>query len=159
MELNDTYPWRMANHLVLGFVVTCALVSVIPARPLWFGVLPSRQVELALSVLAGCCIHFLTKRYVRAIADYEPQTSIQAKRANEQIKFSANFGNTIAAAWISIMALSQLIKPEPPRYDAIALAIVISGLIHAGSRNMVALIKDENIPDTERTPQWTADGR
>jgi hypothetical protein len=119
---------------------------MVPSQPLWFGVVSDRYVQLLLSVIAGVSIQLLTKRYVQAILDYEPQTQIQAKRANEQIKFSANFGNTVSAAWVSIVALSQLIKPGVPDYPSIALGVLVAGLVHAGSRNMVALIKDENIP-------------
>jgi hypothetical protein len=145
MELSESPAWRMANVLVLAFVIACAVVSIVPSRNVWFGLVSDQVVQLLLSIWAGYCIHELTKRYVKAIRDYNPHTQIQAKRANEQIRFSANFGNTISAAWISIMALSQLIKPGEPSYAMIAFAVAIAGFIHVGSRNMVALIKDENI--------------
>ncbi|MBC8020358.1 MAG: hypothetical protein H7X78_03990 [Methyloceanibacter sp.] len=145
MELSDYHPWRMANHWALLFVVICGIAANIERQAVWFGFLPDRWMQTILSVGAGAAIFMLTKRYVRAIASYTPTTSLEAKRANEQIKLTANFSNTIAAAWIAVVALAQLIKPEGPNYYIITLAVVIAGFIHGGARNMVGLIKDEAV--------------
>jgi len=93
MELSESHPWRMANLLVLVFVLSCGIVSLTPSRSLWLGFISDRVVQLSLSVASGIAIHNITKRFVAAIRDYEPKTQIQAKRANEQIKLSASFGN------------------------------------------------------------------
>jgi hypothetical protein len=142
MEMNNTPKWRLVNLTATLFVVMCTLVSTIPARPLWFGFVTDQNMQTALSVLAGIAIYRLTKGYVAAIESYTPSTPLQAKRANEQIKLTANFANTIAAAWIGVVALSQLIKKEPD-FFVISITVMISGFIHGGARNMVGLVKDE----------------
>lgn len=145
MELRDTYAWRIANLYVMAFILLCVLICLFPSRPVWFGLITAKQMQLLLGVAAGVAVNLLTKKYVKAIETYNPNTQIQAKRANEQIKFTANFGNTIATAWISIMVLGQIIKSDKVNYYDAVFAIMVSIMIHAGSRNMVALIKDENI--------------
>jgi hypothetical protein len=150
MELVDFRPWRRANHYLILFMVLCGLSGVVEHRPVWFGVLPDRWLQMILSIVAGIVVFRLTKNYTAAIAAYEPSTPLQARRANEQIKLTANFSNTIAAAWIAVVALSQLTKADGPNYYIITLAVMIAGFIHGGGRNIVGLIKDEAIPEPAR---------
>jgi hypothetical protein len=143
-EMNRSYAWRLANAHVWLFLIVCALLTAIPARPVWYGAVTDRSVRLMLSAIGGIWVYRLTMSYVSAIAAYKPTTALQAKRANEQIKLTANFANTVSAAWISVIALSELIKSTPD-YSGIAVAVIIAGMVHGGARNMVGLIKDEAI--------------
>lgn len=145
MELAESQEWRLANAKVALFLAAGVILTQIPARDVWFGIITDEKVRLLLSVIIGVAVFQLTKGYVSAINAYTPATAIHAKRANEQIKLTANFGNAIATAVISVAALTQMIKPDP-NYYLIAMPALIAALIHAGSRNMVANIKDESVP-------------
>jgi hypothetical protein len=147
MELRDFPTWRMANLWVILFLVVAAVVSFIPARPIWFGLVTDRAVNLILSVAAGVCINQIAKNYVAAFAAYDPANPLQAKRANEQIKLSATFANSVSTAVVAVLVLSQLVKNDPPDYFRIITGIAIAGLVHVGGRNLVALLKPEKTED------------
>ena len=132
----------MANIWVLAFVVACALISMIPQRSAWFGI-PNATVQLSLIVAGTILLDRLRKRYVAAIAAYEPQTPLQAKRANEQIKLTATFGNTVAAACVAVAFLGRIVTdPNAQPYNLIT-ALIWAGLIHITAREIVGQIKDE----------------
>lgn len=147
MELNDSIKWRIANLYVLAFIVTGLVLSIIPARPLWFGFVTDRAMNGFLSVLSGAAIHYITKALVQAFAEYTPATPLQARRANEQIKLMATFSNAIAVAVIAILAIGQLVRDAGPDYFKLSMGVMISVMIHAGGRNLVALLKAEKADD------------
>jgi hypothetical protein len=100
--------WRLAGLLLLAF-----LASRIPIQPLYFGLLPLVNAQAALAyVITGLLMG--TLRFTASEIDrYELENPLAAKRVNEQIKLMATLCNTLAAAVVSIVALSEL--PEVTR--------------------------------------------
>lgn len=147
MELRDYMKWRLANLYAVAFVVVAGVISLIPARPIWFGVIPNHVVQLCLTVAAGVAVQLVTKKFVRAFEDFQPETPLQAKRANEQIKLMASFANAIATAVVAVIVISQSIKDIPPANITIFTGCIIAGMIHVGGRNLVSLLKPERPED------------
>lgn len=92
-------------------------------------------------------VQILTRKFVHAFDRYDPETPLQAKRANEQIKITAAFANAVATAIVAVQVLSQAIKETPPTPFHIITGIVIAGMVHVGGRNLVALLKPEKSDD------------
>ncbi len=141
MELGATHKWRMANGYIALFGVVCAGLHTIPGRP---------ELELPLVVAGSIAAHQISQRFIGAIADYEPQTELEAKRANEQIRLTATFANLVAVASISVLVFSRLLMPNVSgTLISVPVVIIMAGFAHYVARKVVSLIKDEsNLPIT-----------
>ena len=149
VDLSRFAPWRRANYGVALFILVGGLFSTTQIRELLIVIVGREYFIYLLAVASGLMLLYIAKSYQIAIDRYTPVTQLQAKRANEQIKLTAGFANTIAAACVSVMALTELLK-EPPQYIHITIAVAIAAIVHDGARKMVGLLKDESVFDRGR---------
>lgn len=148
MELARFGPWKAANFKVALFIVICVALSIAPYRDRWFGIDSESLFLYVIAPMIALVLIHISKAYEISIDRFVPSSSLEAKRANEQIKLMAAFANTIAAACVSVMALTELLK-ETPQYSYIAAAFCVSAIVHGGARRMVGLLKDENVDGAE----------
>ena len=75
---------------------------------------------------------------------FKPDSALEAKRLNEQIKLMATMLNTVAAASVSVLAISEIAKqPQNPNMLLITLAIGLGLWVHMGARGLLLHLKDD----------------
>ncbi|WP_198353576.1 hypothetical protein [Sphingomonas sp. MA1305] len=81
----------------------------------------------------------------RVIDNYSPIDALDAKRLNEQVKLLATMMNTVAAASVSVLAISEIAKnPTRPNMLVIAISIGFALWVNMGARGLLLHLKDEN---------------
>lgn len=92
---------------------------------------------------------------IQALLDkFQPENSLEAKRFNEQVKLLATMLNTVAAAAVSVLAISEIAKhPAEPDMLLIVFAIGAGLWVHMGARGLLLHLKDESASAYERSDQ------
>ncbi len=75
---------------------------------------------------------------------FTPDSVLEAKKLNEQIKLMATMLNTVAAASVSVLAIAEIAKqPKNPNMLMIAGAIGLGMWVHMGARGLLLHLKDD----------------
>ncbi len=136
--------WSGPNCWIAAILLLAALSTNIPLKAKYFGLLDRTQLFCGLSYLAALLTRRVAASFASAVEGFEPATSVEAKRANEQIKLTATLINGAAGAAVSIFALAELIQPHPSYLQIIA-AVGAAVWVHSGARSLIGLLKDEVI--------------
>ncbi len=98
------------------------------------------------------CFAVLTSKIADAfkwvIEEFQPRLQVEAKRANEQIKATATLINAAAGGTLTALVIARIAADKEPNYPELVLAVGFALWMHAKSRAVLGLLKDENLPSS-----------
>lgn len=134
--------WRLPNWLTFIFFGLVLAALQIDPKQVYFSYMSGTFVAALTASFFGQAIRWITNVYVAQIVEFEPKTTLDAKRANEQIKSLATAINGIAAAGAMAVAVKQLTQIDPD-YTLIVIATGLAFWVHTGARSLLGRLKDE----------------
>lgn len=114
-----------------------------PGNPMRDFLLDQRYVGAFMGGVSAL-VRITTRFYANRIEDFVPNTALEAKRANEQIKSLSTAINALAGSIAAGVTLKQFWEAKPD-YLLIILSVGFAVWIHTGARHLLGLLKDESI--------------
>jgi len=135
--------WRAPNRWTFAMFTAALIVAELISRrpPEEFF---SSPVAGFLIGSASSLVRALTRLYSAKIEEFVPRTSLEAMRANEQVRSLATAINALAAGGAVAVVVHQMSSSNPDAVIVIA-AVGFAVWIHTGARNLLGFLKDQNI--------------
>jgi len=136
--------WRGPNWATAGFFLLCLISVQIPFQKVYFGIVPHEVVLVLVTTYLAMIFNRTVDFYARRINVFRPQTVLEAKRANEQIKSLASAINALSGGSVIAVAVRQLTQAQPD-YSLIVATTAAGVWAHSLGRSLLGMLKDENV--------------
>jgi hypothetical protein len=135
--------WRRAHVWTSIYLTACLAISITPTPEVgWL------NPDLIRSVIIGVFANLgrlVLAVYRECINKFEPQTKLEAKIANEQIKIIANFANSCAIAFFAVVVLGSYFGDRPHAQFLVIVGAIVIFVMNGSARGILAQLKDEDM--------------
>ena len=125
-------------------LLSVALAAQYVSPPTWWPGGP-KGAEAAVIIFVTIGIVGVLNIYMRAFRHFRPQTVLEARIVNEQIKYTATWLNGAAVAVLATVGISQSLPNSLLGREAVVMGMFYVFFLARFARDFVALIKSEDI--------------
>ena len=136
--------WARPNLVTYGLIAAVAVALSVDLGSLNLPLVHDADAANSITGILAVLMRQNASYYAAKIDEFTPRTSLDAKRANEQIKSLANAISGIAAAGVIAVGVKQ-IPQDKPDYMLVCLSALIAFYVYTGARELLGRLKDENI--------------
>lgn len=142
---NDGIDWRPVHRASMAIMAAAIVICLIPNKPIYLGFIPRLNAICGVVFCFYLAMRGTALLVASRIAAFAPQSGLEAKRANEQIKLVSTTVNSVALATAAAFAITEFAKEAEPNYLVMMMYVTIALDFHHRARALLGLLKDENV--------------